>query len=167
MTNKIKSLLLKCDFIGFIPQFRILEETRYKSVFSSFLSIAVIFFSIAFAVYSFIDYLHQNPQLLYYKNNDYTTNKTYTISNSLFMFKNHFFCFSNDSDISKLTVTKGDDPRNLLYENIDYEPCKLGKNLDIKYKNILETFEKVEEAKISEYTCLNFNNINILFSNTK
>ena len=158
MTNKIKSLLLKCDFIGFIPQFRILEETRYKSVFSSFLSIAVIFFSIAFAVYSFIDYLHQNPQLLYYKNNDYTTNKTYTISNSLLMFKNRFYCFSNDSDISKLTVTKWDDPGNFLYENIDYEPCKLGKNLDIKYKNILETFEKVEEAKISEYTCLNFNN---------
>ena len=70
MTIKIKSLLYKFDFIGLIPQFRILEETRYKSVFSSFLSIAVIFFSIAFAVYSFIDYLHQNPQLLYYKNND-------------------------------------------------------------------------------------------------
>ena len=92
MTNKIKSLLLKCDFIGFIPQFRILEETRYKSVFSSFLSIAVIFFSIAFAVYSFIDYLHQNPQLLYYKNNDYTTNKTFVLNDSLLMFKYNFFC---------------------------------------------------------------------------
>jgi hypothetical protein len=74
------------------------------------------------------------------------------------MFKNNFYCFSNDSDISKLTVTKVDDPGNFLYENIDYEPCKLGKNLDIKYKNIIETFERVEETNISEYTCLNFNN---------
>ena len=159
MTIKIKSLLYKFDFIGLIPQFRILEETRYKSVFSSFLSIAVIIFSIAFVVYSFIDYLHQNPHLQYYKNNDYSTNKTYTISNSLLMFKNDFYCFSNDSDISKLIVTKWDDPRNnLLYEYINYEPCELGKNLDIKYKNIIETFERIEKTNISEYTCLNFNN---------
>ena len=158
MTIKIKSLLYKFDFIGLIPQFRILEETRYKSVFSSFLSIAVVIFSIAFVVYSFIDYLHQNPHLQYYKNNDYSTNKTYTISNSLLMFKNDFYCFSNDSDISKLIVTKWDDPGNLLYEYINYEPCELGKNLDIKYKNIIETFERVEETNISEYTCLNFNN---------
>ena len=161
MTIKIKSLLYKFDFIGLIPQFRILEETRYKSVFSSFLSIAVVIFSIAFVVYSFIDYLHQNPHLQYYKNNDYSTNKTYTISNSLLMFKNDFYCFSNDSDISKLIVTKWDDPRNnLLYEYINYEPCELGKNLDIKYKNIIETFERIEETNISEYTCLNFNNTN-------
>ena len=159
MTIKIKSLLYKFDFIGLIPQFRILEETRYKSVFSSFLSIAVVIFSIAFVVYSFIDYLHQNPHLQYYKNNDYSTNKTYTISNSLLMFKNDFYCFSNDSDISKLIVTKWDDPRNnLLYEYINYEPCELGKNLDIKYKNIIEIFERIEETNISEYTCLNFNN---------
>ena len=158
MTIKIKSLLLKCDFIGFIPQFRILEETRYKSVFSSLLSMAVVIFSIAFVVYSFIDYLHQNPHIQYYKNNDYSTNKTYTISNSLLMFKNDFYCFSNDSDISKLIVTKWDDPWNLLYEYINYEPCELGKNLDIKYKNIIETFERIEETNISEYTCLNFNN---------
>ena len=91
MTIKIKSLLYKFDFIGLIPQFRILEETRYKSVFSSLLSIAVVIFSIAFVVYSFIDYLHQNPHLQYYKNNDYSTNKTYTISNSLLMFKNLIF----------------------------------------------------------------------------
>ena len=159
MTIKIKSLLYKFDFIGLIPQFRILEETRYKSVFSSFLSIAVVIFSIAFVVYSFIDYLHQNPHLQYYKNNDYSTNKTYTISNSLLMFKNDFYCFSNDSDISKLIVTKWDGPRNnLLYEYINYEPCELGKNLDIKYKNIIETFERIEKTNISEYTCLNFNN---------
>ena len=90
MGFKIKQLLLKCDFIGFIPQFRILEETRYKSIFSSLLSIAIIFFSVAFAFYSFLDYLNQNPNVLYYKNNDLITNKTYTISNSLLMFQNSF-----------------------------------------------------------------------------
>ena len=30
MALKIKPLLLKCDFVGFIPHFRILNEFRYK-----------------------------------------------------------------------------------------------------------------------------------------
>ena len=54
----IKSLLLKSDFIGFTPQLRIFEETRYKSVFSSILSIVIIIFSAAFVFYSFLDYLN-------------------------------------------------------------------------------------------------------------
>ena len=58
MPIKIKSLLFKTDFIGFIPQLRILEETRYKSVFSSILSIVIIIFSAAFVFYSFLDYLN-------------------------------------------------------------------------------------------------------------
>ena len=86
MAFKFKSLLLKSDFIGFIPQLRIFEETRYKSAFSSILSIIIIIFSIAFVFYSFLDYLNQNPNVLYYKNNDLITNKTYTISNSLLLF---------------------------------------------------------------------------------
>ena len=64
MPLKIKSLLLKTDFIGFIPQLRILEETRYKTLFSSILSIIIIIFSVAFAFYSFLDYLNQNPNVL-------------------------------------------------------------------------------------------------------
>ena len=86
MAFKFKSLLLKSDFIGFIPQLRIFEETRYKSAFSSILSIIIIIFSVAFVFYSFVDYLNQNPNVLYYKNNDLITNKTYTISNSLLQF---------------------------------------------------------------------------------
>ena len=84
MAFKFKSLLLKSDFIGFIPQLRIFEETRYKSAFSSILSIIIIIFSVAFVFYSFVDYLNQNPNVLYYKNNDLITNKTYTISKQFF-----------------------------------------------------------------------------------
>ena len=98
MDSKIKPLLLKCDFIGFIPQFRILEKTRYKSIFSSLLSIAIIIFSVAFTLYSFLDYLNHNPNVHYYKNNDKTTNKTFTISDSFLMFQYNFICLSNLSD---------------------------------------------------------------------
>ena len=157
MPLKIKSLLLKTDFIGFIPQLRILEETRYKSLFSSILSIIIIIFSVAFVFYSFVDYLNQNPNVLYYKNNDLITNKTYTISNSLLMFQNSFMCISNNySDESNLTIT-AHDFNHIYFDNIEYEPCELGKNLDMKYKDIVEEFESIENEKISDYSCLNFN----------
>ena len=157
MPIKIKSLLLKTDFIGFIPQLRILEETRYKSLFSSILSIIIIIFSVAFVFYSFVDYLNQNPNVLYYKNNDLITNKTYTISNSLLMFQKSFSCISNNSlDEPNLTISARDSTQT-FFQDIDYEPCELGKNLDMKYKDIVEEFERNENEKISEYSCLNFN----------
>ena len=157
MPIKIKSLLFKTDFIGFIPQLRILEETRYKSLFSSILSIIIIIFSVAFIFYSFVDYLNQNPNVLFYKNNDLITNKTYTISNSLLMFQKSFSCISNNSlDEPNLTISARDSTQT-FFQDIDYEPCELGKNLDMKYKDIVEEFERNENEKISEYSCLNFN----------
>ena len=156
MNFKIKSLLLKADFIGFIPQLRILEETRYKSLFSSVLSIIIIIFSVAFIFYSFVDYLNQNPNVLYYKNNDLITNKTYTISNSLLMFQNSFICISNNSlDEPNLTISARDSTQT-FFQDIDYEPCELGKNLDMKYKDLLEEIDRIEDYKISSYNCLNF-----------
>ena len=101
MALKIKPILFKLDFIGFIPQFRILDEFRYKSVFSSILSIIIILFSIFFVLYSLIDFIHQQPKVEYYKNNDYETNKTFLINDSLLMFQYFFMC---PSDQSKLPI---------------------------------------------------------------
>ena len=95
MVFKSKQILLKCDFIGFIPSFRILDETRYKSIFSSILSILLIIFSFVFVIYSFIEYLNQNPKVEYYKNNDNSTNRTFVISDSLLMFQYGFLCLSD------------------------------------------------------------------------
>ena len=103
MAFKIKPLLLKFDFIGCVPQFRILDETRYKSIFSSILSIILILFSIALVSYSFSEFIHKNPKVEYYKSNDDLTNKTFLISNSLLMFQYDFLCFSNF-------------PKNLLWQ---------------------------------------------------
>ena len=33
------------------------------------------------------------------------------------------------------------------------EICELGKNIDLKYKNIIENFEKVNNENISNYLC--------------
>ena len=157
MVFKIKPLLLKFDFIGFVPQFRIMEDTRYTSFFSSLLSIIIILFSISFVSYSFTEYLHQNPKVEYYKNNDYDTNKTFTISNSLFMFVYSFLCYSNLSLDGNITITF-EDPLNMKSEQLNYETCEIGKNIDIKYKNIIEELKNVAGFNQKDLLCLNFNN---------
>ena len=88
----MKPLLFKYDFIGFTPQFRILDEVRYKSVFSSLLSFLIILFAVIFVSISFIDFIYQQPEVEYYKSNDNKTNKTFLISDSLIMFRSEFFC---------------------------------------------------------------------------
>ena len=152
---------MKSDFIGFIPQLRILEETRYKSIFSSLLSIALIIFSVVFTFYSFVDYLNQFPEVPYYKSNDNKTNKVYTINNSLLMFNYYFYCISNFSEEHHFTATTYDfrdltNDGEKIVNNIEYEPCSLNENLDIKYKDIIEKFESIESTKLNEFFCLNF-----------
>ena len=157
MAFKIKPLLLKFDFIGCVPQFRILDETRYKSIFSSILSIILILFSIAFVSYSFSEFIHQNPKVEYYKSNDDLTNKTFLISDSLLMFQYQFACWSNESEkptfeISIFNIKEDFD------QSLDFEPCELGKNIDIKYKETIEKLESIEKMNVSDFFCINFNN---------
>ena len=147
-----KQILKKCDFIGAIPEFRILNETRYKSIFSSILSILLIIFSIFFVIYSFVDYLNQNPKVEYYKNNDNSTNKTYVLSDSLLMFKPSFLCTYNFylNPIIDFISYNGKES-----EHFTVEPCQLGKNLNLKYKEVIEKFEKVENLKLEDFYCIN------------
>ena len=152
-----KQILKKCDFIGAIPEFRILNETRYKSIFSSILSILLIIFSIFFVIYSFVDYLNQNPKVEYYKNNDNSTNKTYVLSDSLLMFKPSFLCTYNFylNPIIDFISYNGKES-----EHFTVEPCQLGKNLNLKYKEVIEKFEKVENLKLEDFYCINYNGSN-------
>ena len=153
-----KQILFKCDYIGPIPQFQILGYGRYKSIFSSLLSILLVFFSTVFFIYSFVEYLNQNPKIEYFKNNDYSTNKTFVISDSLLMFHYFFICSSNltlEPDI--LIYSKAE---NYAIQDYTLEPCQLGKNINLKYKEVIEKFEKVERWKLEDFYCINFNGSN-------
>ena len=157
MGVKIKSIIYNCDFIGLTPQLRILNETRYKSIFSSLLSIFIIIFSIAFASYSFSEYIKQNPNVEYYKNNDYITNKTFEISDSLLMFRYFFMCskdYSTDHDLEISSVNQ----YSLVQEKFSFETCELGKNINIKYSDVIKKFEETENLNISDFNCINYNN---------
>ena len=158
MGFKAKHILLKCDFIGSVPEFRILDETRYKSIFSSILSILLIIFSLIFVIYSFVEYLNQNPKIEYYKNNDNSTNKTFVISDSLLMFQFPFICYSNLSvkpTAEIISFIEGE------FKDFTLEPCELGKNLNPKYKELIEKFEKIESWKLENFYCINYNGSNV------
>ena len=163
MVFKSKQILLKCDFIGYIPELRILDEARYKSIFSSILSILLIIFSIIFVTYSFIEYLNQNPKIEYYKNNDYSTNKTYAISDSFLMFHYSFFCLSDISEMPNVEVFS--EKGRIHLERLSFKPCELGKSLNIKYKEVVEKFEKIDRWKLERYYCIDYNGSDLtLFS---
>ena len=164
MGLKSKPILFKFDFIGCIPEFRILDERRYKSIFSGFLSILLILFSIIFFCYSLIEFINQNPKVEYYKSNDHETNKTFEISNSLLMIYYSFICFSNMTMDPEITIILQEGEHN--YEHLALETCELGKNLNLKYKELIEKFEKVESQKLEDFYCVNYGDYNLnLFSN--
>ena len=54
---------------------------------------------------------------------------------------------------------------NYVDKEIEVEPCELGKNLDLKYKDLMENIEKIECKSIKDYICLNLNKNLSLFQN--
>ena len=165
MVFKMKSLLYKFDFIGFIPQFRVLNEFRYKTAFSSILSMIIVIFSIVFVSYSFVDFIHQNPKVEYYKSNDFETNKTFLLSDSLLMFQYFFICISDPRIYEPEMLIQLTVPLEYKYENLEFEPCELGKNINLKYKDLIKEFNSIEKWEMSSYYCVNYNNTNFTLYN--
>ena len=105
-------ILYKLDFLCEPPQFRIFKECNYKSNFSSLISFIVILLSIAFFIYSFIDFLEfKNPIVVFSKDNDKSINRTISIKNTLLIIgviENINFTVVNDPNIyftSELVIT--------------------------------------------------------------
>ena len=160
MAKTFKSILFKLDFLGIVPQMRILNNNIYKSLFSSIFSIIVIIFSAAFAIYSFIEFINQEPTIDYYKTNDFNTNKTIEISNSFIMFQIFDFeCNYATTNLSFKTFYISNDSSISLR----VEPCQYGKNIDLKHQKLFKDYEKREKESINQYFCINFNNNNISF----
>ena len=162
MAKTFKSILFKLDFIGIIHQLIILNNNIYKSIFSSIFSIIVIIFSAAFGIYSFIEFINQDPTIDYYKTNDFITNKTIEISDSFIMFQIEALDYNNEA-ITNLSFESDYSNDIDLQILLIVEPCQFGKNIDLKYQKLFEDYEKREKETISNYFCINFNNNNISF----
>ena len=159
MMNKIRSLLFLLDFMGLHPNLRVMNYDNYKSTFSSYISILIILISLAFSIYSFIDYSNQNPIISYYKNVDNSVNKTIELNESFIMFNVSTMCPVEYDYYSFYMSTYVD-------EMLEIEPCELGKNIDLKYKDLIENIEGIENLYINNYKCINLKKKNItLFQN--
>ena len=110
MLEKTKQFLYFLDFTGIYPSLRIFNHDNYKSKISSIISVIVIITSVTFIIYSIVDFVNQNPDIIYYKNIDNNINKTFKISDSFQMVK-----FSG----SDLCMNNKEEP-DMIWANNDY-----------------------------------------------
>ena len=71
MLDKTITFLYNFDIIGPNPKLYIFNKERYQSVFSLVISLVILIISIAFILYSLIDYIkNDRPNVVYSKSND-------------------------------------------------------------------------------------------------
>ena len=70
------------------------------------------------------------------------------------MFRSEFFCPLGNYIYIHLLSNEG------KYEQIKYEQCALGKNINLKYKDLIEKFQSIEGSHVNFYYCINYNNTN-------
>ena len=162
MGNNAKLFFYYLDFSGIIPQFRILNNNRYKSIPSTIISIIIIIFSITFSIYSIIEYMkYDSPSIFYLKKYDNISNKTLLLKDTLFMFKAGLIfiepIFEFEIDINYEVEYH---VKNQRIEHLTIEECKIGKNINIKFKDILEK----KPYYIEQYLCISSEHGNLPLS---
>ena len=157
MCSNVKLFLYTFDFIGMVPQFRILKYDSYRSIFSSIISIIITIASIVFSIYSIIDYLKFNtPTISYLNRFDNELNNTIFIKDILIMFRAYNF---HEIDYNFTIYYINESGIN----DLNFERCQIGKNINIKFKDDLE---KKYNDKINKYYCISSEHGNLpLFSN--
>ena len=160
-----ESILYKLDFVGISPQLLIFKNERYKSILSLFISIVIIFTSIIFAILSLIDnFKYQTPTVIYSKANDLEANRIINIKDSFLIFQ--LVDASNKLKINN-SIAYFEGEYKVSYDNgtydsitLEIENCEIGKNIDIKYKDYIDSKYKYDR-EVSDYYCINFNRKNL------
>ena len=161
MNRKYKSILYSFDLIGITPQLKIFNRSTYKTIFSSILSIGIILLSFSFFLYTLIIYFNfDNPIIIYSKDNDKSTNRTFLIKDTLLLLllvepKSSSFKSINKSDgfFESIYVTI-DLSGNYTIIPLTLDTCKLGTNLDIKYKEIIDEIGNNNDLSLKESFCI-------------
>ena len=143
MVNKCQSIFYFFDLVGTSPELYIFNNTRYKTIFTSILSIIIILFSVFFTLYSLIEFFkYDSPIISYSKGNDKKTKREFFLKDSFLMFE--LIDSTTVENINNSTAYFESDYR-IIYENgtyevgnVEVERCELGKNIDIKYKELIE-----------------------------
>jgi len=142
MNQKFRSILYSFDIIGSTPQLLIFNNSRYKSTFSSIISILIILFSIVYALFSLIVYLKfDNPVVIYTKGNDNETIRSFLAKDTFLLFQ---LMDTSSTTIINESIAYYEAGYTLVYDNgiqqygsISIEKCKIGKNINSKYKDFI------------------------------
>jgi len=168
MIDKCYSLLITFDLIGSSPQLYIFNNKRYKSFFSSIISILIILFSIIFTLFSIFDYFkYQSPIVAFSKDSDLNTERQVILTDILLMIQivdSSTLNYTNDSvAYLKAQFTEIYDNGKVSGFPLEVERCELGKNLDMKYKDIVNDKYKFNRT-IETFYCINpKDNISIFY----
>ena len=155
-------IIYKFDILGPSPKLLIFNNERYKSFLSSIISIIIIIFVIAISIIFLIQYFkYDSPIVSYSKANDQRTLRTINLKDSFLIFQMIDTTTYQRIDNSKVYFTaKYSEIHDDGFYNefpLEVQPCEVGKNLNIKYQNYVEsayTFER----NISDFYCLNIEN---------
>ena len=159
MNLNYKEILFTFDLLGKKPQLRIFNYNSYKTLFSSLTSIIILLICIAFSIYSIVIYSKfENPSVTYSKDNDKITPRTILIKDTLLMFK---FVETSSINVNINIQDTFFDPIHVTayyngsvnQEKLITEKCELDKNIDIKYKSLIEEMEKGGNS-INEFYCI-------------
>ena len=165
MVNKCQSFLYFFDLVGTSPELYVFNNTRYKTILSSILSIIIILFSVFFTLYSLIDFFkYESPIISYSKGNDKKTKREFFLKDSFLMFQ---LIDSTSFGSINNSIAYFESDYRIVYENgtfeagnIQVERCELGRNLDIKYKDYIGGKSNFGRP-IEEFYCFGSNNKNI------
>ena len=120
----------------------------------SILSIIIILLLLSFTIFSFTEFVkYNNPAVIYYKDNDKLTNRTFLIKDGLLIFgllENEKFSIAKDTDAffeSELSLEYNNGSNFRIPLTI--EKCEFGKNLDLKFKDNIETFS----GTVNDFYC--------------
>ena len=161
MCNNANLFFYYLDFSGIIPQFRILNNNRYKSIPSTIISIIIIIFSITFSIYSIIEYMkYDSPSIFYLKKYDNISNKTLLLKDTLFMLRASAIC-TEPYSLLELEYKADYLPKNKM-TNLNIEECKIGKIINIKFKDTLDKISYI--SNINDYLCISSEHENLPLS---
>jgi len=161
MSNKYIEILYLFDLLGITPQINIFNKSSYKSLFSSLLSIIILIISFAFSLYSLIEYCKfDNPLVVYSKDNDYITNRTIFLKDTLLIFglvdlSNYQVIKMSDvfyKSIHRFAYYNGTQE----YTDLTLEKCELGKNINSKYIDFINNMKIISaiDYDISDFYCI-------------
>ena len=168
MIDKCNSLLITFDLIGTSPQLYMYSNKRYKSLFSSIISILISLFSIIFALFSIFDYLkYQSPIVSFSKDSDLNTKREIILEDILLMIQivdsSTINYINNSVAYLNALYIQIYDNGNISGIPLEVERCELGKNLNMKFKDIINDKTNFNRT-IENFYCINpKDNISIFY----